>query len=76
MDAGFDHICLAKYGEFESFLGYKITYIGSMSTGYPAKKVMLGLFARVILYHPAEFDSKTGDGGWFWQNGISRLLFY
>jgi hypothetical protein len=29
MDADFEHICSADYGEFESFVGYQITYIGS-----------------------------------------------
>jgi hypothetical protein len=37
MEAGFDHICIADYGEFESFVGYQI------SAGYPAKKLTLGL---------------------------------
>ncbi len=31
MDAGFDHICLADYGEIDTFIGHQ------MSAGYPAK---------------------------------------
>ena len=35
MEAGFDHICSADYGEFGSFVGYQ------MSAGYPAKNSYL-----------------------------------
>jgi hypothetical protein len=44
MEAGFDDICKADYGEFESFVGYQ------MSAGYAAKNLYLA-------WSPATFDA-------------------
>ena len=58
MEAGFDHICSADYGKFESFVGYQ------MYAGYPAKNSGLAWSPATSNASQQSLIARQVNGGW------------